>query len=894
MSGFLNESTGGSGGGTINGTATATQVAYGASTNALTSDANFTRVVGALTNISDSFGAGLLSSIQLSSTGFGGIPIIGAGMIQTSPTNTVFAAVGDATGVSGPDAAYIVYGFDTSGNQSNIFFSASSAQIQTNDAFSNQGTLQIQPTQVTIGYVNNGGPGFSGLQINSNGLTSLLFANNTIGNFPSSDGTTGQVLTTDGSRNWTFQNGGSGSPQDLATTLGIGNSNGGIAIHSSANSQVLIENSDGSPLYSVNGSGNPLIQSYNTQGGNILNGTLEFDSLGNLNSNGNYTSVGTPVFSGSGLDDLSTTSGYISPGANTFTLTIDGTNVAGIAMNGSSGTWIAGDTVTSSSGGSATIAGVAINGTMNRIMSLSGTTGTFLNGDTITDTTSSDTATLVGDLFPLDTFTWTTVGGPTFTSVPIVGGNQLLSFFLYANYASQTGHTIGDSWSINIVGYLMTGLSIDYINDIYSFGDTTGQNNGTKLVIIDSLLGGRSAMISRIFTSEDVNGDIGIRSINGTNPHVTLGDVNGSGNLVTFEVNDGAQTVTAIIPNGVFSIYGFGNVLSDRIALFDNANRAVTLGDVDNDFSGTFQTIDDPSQTFIFSKPNFSIASVPYVFPGSQGGATTALLNDGSGNLSWGVIGGSGVTSISTTGPITGGTITTTGTIGITQANTSTNGYLSNTDWNTFNGKLSTVTADGPLSGSGTSGSHLVIANAAADGTTKGAATFTASDFNSSAGLISLDYVNGQSSTASQNGFLSSTDWTAFNSKASNSGIVDWSASASPTGFASITTTKFTYQKVGNVVTCSIYIAGVSNSTSLGFTLPFAAYSGTGAPGVQIGTGLALDNNGLNNYPGIIQVSSGSTTVAANPLTALGAASIGVWTAINTKFIIVNFTYICN
>jgi hypothetical protein len=50
--------------------------------------------------------------------------------------------------------------------------------------------------------------------------------------------------------------------------------------------------------------------------------------------------------------------------------------------------------------------------------------------------------------------------------------------------------------------------------------------------------------------------------------------------------------------------------------------------------------------------------------------------------------GGSGtVTSIATTGPITGGTITTSGTIGITQATTSTDGYLSSTDWNTFNSK---------------------------------------------------------------------------------------------------------------------------------------------------------------------------------------------------------------
>jgi hypothetical protein len=45
------------------------------------------------------------------------------------------------------------------------------------------------------------------------------------------------------------------------------------------------------------------------------------------------------------------------------------------------------------------------------------------------------------------------------------------------------------------------------------------------------------------------------------------------------------------------------------------------------------------------------------------------------------------VTSVATSAPLTGGTITSSGTIGITQATTSTNGYLSSTDWNTFNNK---------------------------------------------------------------------------------------------------------------------------------------------------------------------------------------------------------------
>ena len=81
------------------------------------------------------------------------------------------------------------------------------------------------------------------------------------------------------------------------------------------------------------------------------------------------------------------------------------------------------------------------------------------------------------------------------------------------------------------------------------------------------------------------------------------------------------------------------------------------------------------------------------------------------------------VTSIGTTSPITGGTITTTGTIGINDA--------------------------------------------AADGSTKGAASFTASDFNSSSGNISIDYTNGQAASGVNKGFLTSADWTTFNNKQS-------------------------------------------------------------------------------------------------------------------------------
>ena len=80
-----------------------------------------------------------------------------------------------------------------------------------------------------------------------------------------------------------------------------------------------------------------------------------------------------------------------------------------------------------------------------------------------------------------------------------------------------------------------------------------------------------------------------------------------------------------------------------------------------------------------------------------------------------------------------------------------------------------TISTTSPLSGGGdlTADRTLSIQDAAADGTTKGAATFTASDFNSSSGLISIDYTNGQAASGSNKGFLTSTDWTAFNSKES-------------------------------------------------------------------------------------------------------------------------------
>jgi hypothetical protein len=143
---------------------------------------------------------------------------------------------------------------------------------------------------------------------------------------------------------------------------------------------------------------------------------------------------------------------------------------------------------------------------------------------------------------------------------------------------------------------------------------------------------------------------------------------------------------------------------------------------------------------------------------------------------------------------ITGGTNSVIGTgttIEVAKANASTNGYLSSIDWTTFNSKgngtvISIATSSPITGGTITSSGTIGIQDAAADGITKGAATFTANDFDSASGVISIDYTNGQSASGSTKGFLTSADWTTFNNK--GNGTVTSITASSPLTGGTITT----------------------------------------------------------------------------------------------------------
>lgn len=137
---------------------------------------------------------------------------------------------------------------------------------------------------------------------------------------------------------------------------------------------------------------------------------------------------------------------------------------------------------------------------------------------------------------------------------------------------------------------------------------------------------------------------------------------------------------------------------------------------------------------------------ISVLLPSQTSNAGKVLSTDGAGVLSWIAAGGSGtVTSVTGSGPIvsSGGT---TPVISMAVANTSTNGYLSSTDWNTFNNKGSgTVTSVAALT-IGTTGTN--ITSTVATGTTTPVIT-----------------LNIPTASATNRGALSSADWNIFNNK---------------------------------------------------------------------------------------------------------------------------------
>ena len=123
------------------------------------------------------------------------------------------------------------------------------------------------------------------------------------------------------------------------------------------------------------------------------------------------------------------------------------------------------------------------------------------------------------------------------------------------------------------------------------------------------------------------------------------------------------------------------------------------------------------------------------------------------------------------------------------------------------------VTGTTPINSTGGDTPVISIDNAAADGTTKGAASFTAADFNATSGNISIDYTNAQAASGSVKGFLTSADWTTFNNKGSGTvtSVAALTLGTSGTDLASTVATGTTTP----VITLNVPTASATNRGAL-------------------------------------------------------------------------------
>lgn len=154
------------------------------------------------------------------------------------------------------------------------------------------------------------------------------------------------------------------------------------------------------------------------------------------------------------------------------------------------------------------------------------------------------------------------------------------------------------------------------------------------------------------------------------------------------------------------------------------------------------------------------------------------------------------------------------------------------------------IIAGGNITGANLSGTNTGDnGNAAADGATIGIASFNANDFNDNGlGLIGIDYTNGQAASGSTKGFLTSANWTTFNSK--ESAITAGTTSQYWRGDKSWQTLDKTAVGLSSVENTALSTwTGSTNITTLG-TISTGTWSGTAIGVTKGGTGLTTTTQG--------------------------------------------------
>ncbi|MDN3656660.1 hypothetical protein QWZ08_13530 [Ferruginibacter paludis] len=293
-----------------------------------------------------------------------------------------------------------------------------------------------------------------------------------------------------------------------------------------------------------------------------------------------------------------------------------------------------------------------------------------------------------------------------------------------------------------------------------------------------------------------------------------------------------------------------------------------------------------------------------------------------------------GLSSLSTTAPLTYNSGT--GAFAITQATTSSNGYLSNTDWNIFNSKQTAINGTGFVKASGTTisydnNTYLTSATGRTNISLTTTGTSGAATYNNVTGVLNVPVypsnagtvtsvaaltlgttgtdltstvatgtttpvitLNVPTASATNRGALSSADWTAFNGKQAAISLTTTGNNGAAT-FSANTLNVPTYTLAG---LGGIGLASLSSSAPLTYNNATGAFAITQATTSTNGYLSSADWNTFNNKQGTVSgtanritVTSGvidisSAYVGQNTITTLGTVGTGSWqgTAVGASY----------
>jgi hypothetical protein len=386
-----------------------------------------------------------------------------------------------------------------------------------------------------------------------------------------------------------------------------------------------------------------------------------------------------------------------------------------------------------------------------------------------------------------DALIGTTNTVPKFTSSTTIGNSNI----------KDDGNVVSVSTTIGNFGALQVG---SYNGNILM--NTTNTNGGLIFQNTSSsnkLWDFSSDNNDLVFNESNVNpvmklkagGNVVISNLSGTGTRMVVADANG---VLSSQAISSDTTSLSNRINLKLNISDTASMLSpylrkaDTSSLSNRINLKLNISDTASMLSGY--------QSAINSKQ----AAITLTTTGTSGAAT---FSSNTLNIPQYQAAGTYVTSVTGTSPIvsSGGT---TPAISIPAASSSVNGYLSSTDWSTFNGKESVLTFSSPL-------------------------------------VRTTNTISIPVATGSANGYLSATDWTTFNNKVST---------ATLSGYLPLTGGTLTGALGGTSATFSGLLTGTNAifNTGASVTPNFIVYGGGSSSGGGKGNIRSSDAGGGNYW----------------------------------------------